>query len=536
MPKKIVLPAMAVWVAATAAAGVSAQSSPPKDPGIVAGRVLNLTLAECLEMALKVNLDLTIEAFSPDMAEASLQETKEKYLPQFTLSSYYQNLDTPSTWGVEGPTVKTKEDYVYLNVRQNIPLGTTVDLNVFSRRTDTSRAFTTINPSYYSRLRFDLTQPLLRNFGPKVNRYSTIKAESQRDKSVASLKATLLGTIFNVEQAYWNLSYSRENLRVQEMSLAQSRESFKKTQEAVRIGSKSSIDLLKNETEVASYEDGVLSARASVEKQENALKALLNMPVGPAAAEASPAASPSLVPIDKPSVEKRAVTFAEALRVSLAERPEIASDESQVADAVLDIGYYKNQLLPQLDLQFSYWNPGQSGVKYVFQDNNPLSGVIIDKITGSRADSFRDLFKRAYRNVSLQVNLSVPLANVLSRANLAKARMAEEQARLRLERQRKTVEVEVLEAVKDLETTARKIESSTRYRELMEKQVEAESQRYELGLASSEWLFDYQRRLAQAKASEIRAVIDHKIGLAKLDKVMGTTLKSKGLKFRDFEF
>jgi len=507
---------------------------PRETPQAPAGAPENLTLAECLAKALKANLDLSIEAFNPEMADASLAETRERYLPQFTLQTYYQDLDTPSTWGVEGPTVKTNEDYFYFRVQQNIPLGTTLNLSVFSRRTDTSRAFTTINPSYSSRISFDLTQPLLRNFGTKVNRYQTIRADRQRDISLSTLKTTLLQTIFSVEQAYWNLAYSREYLRVQELSLAQSREAFKKIQEAVRIGSKSSIDLLKAETEVANYEDGVLSARASVEKQENALKALLNMPVGPAAAVA--AAFGSIIPSDKPVVEKRSVAFEEAMRTALAERPELARYESQAANAALDIGYYKNQLLPQLDLRFSYWNPGQSGVKFLYENDNFLSGNIIGKVVGSRADSIRDLFKKAYKNLALTLDLTVPLASFLSRANLAKARLAEEQARLQLEKERKAIEVEVLEAVKDLETNARKIESSTRYRQLMEKQVEAETERYELGLASSEWLFDYQRRLASAKANEIRAVIDYKIALAKIDKAMGTTLRSKGLRFRDYEF
>jgi outer membrane protein TolC len=536
MSKKIHYPILAVCLTASLAAGGVVQNGPPRENPQTppSGRVLNLTLAECLEKALKANLDLTIEAFNPEIAEASLQQTREKYLPQFNLNTYYQDLDTPSTWGVEGPTVKTNEDYFYFRVQQNISLGTTLNLSVFSRRTDTSRAFTTINPSYTSRISLDLTQPLLRNFGPKVNRYQTMKAERQLDISVLTLKTTLLGTIYNVEQAYWNLAYSREYLRVQELSLAQSRETFKKTQEAVRIGSKSSIELLKAETEVANYEDGVLSARASLEKQENALKALLNMPVSPATA--APAALESLVPVDKPTAEKRSVSLDEAMRTALAERSELAQHEQQVANAALDIGYYKNQLLPQLDLSFSYWNPGQSGVKFLYENDNFLTGNIIGKIVGSRADSLRDLFRKAYRNYSLNLNLTIPLANFLSRANLAQAKFTEEKARLQMEKQRKSIEVEVLDAIKDLETTARKIESSSRYRELMEKQVEAESQRYELGLASSEWLFDYQRRLAQAKANEIRAVIDHKIALAKLDKVMGTTLKSKGLKFRDYEF
>jgi outer membrane protein TolC len=64
----------------------------------------------------------------------------------------------------------------------------------------------------------------------------------------------------------------------------------------------------------------------------------------------------------------------------------------------------------------------------------------------------------------------------------------------------------------------------------------AEQQRYELGLVGSEWLFSYQRDLAQAKTDEVRALVDYKIALAMLDKVMGTTLKTKGLTFRNFEF
>jgi len=512
-------------------AGIGLAREAPQAP---AGAPENLTLAECLARALKANLDLTIEAFNPAIADASLQEARERYLPQFSMQSYYRDLTTPSTWGVEGPIYQTKYDYVYFNVRQNIPLGTILDLNVSTTRTDTTRALTIINPSYSSQISFTLTQPLLRNFGSKVNRYQSIKAERQWDISLSTLKTTLIGTIFNVEQAYWYLYSSRENLRVQELSLAQSREAFKKIQEAVRIGSKSSIDLLKAETEVANYEDGVLSARAALEKQENALKGLLNMPVGPAAAEA--VAPGFLIPVDKPVVEKRRVTFEEALRTALAERPELAQYESQAASAALDIGYYKNQLLPQLDLQFSYWKPGQSGVKYLYENDNYLTGNIIGKIIGSRADSFKDIFRKSYENVTFFLTMTVPLANVLSRASLSQAKLAEEQARYRLERQRKSIEIEVLEAVKDLETSARQIESSARYRELMEKQVEAETERYGLGLASSEWLFSYQRQLAQAKVSEIRAVIDYKIALAKLDKAMGTTLKSKGLRFRDYEF
>jgi outer membrane protein TolC len=154
---------------------------------------------------------------------------------------------------------------------------------------------------------------------------------------------------------------------------------------------------------------------------------------------------------------------------------------------------------------------------------------------GGRWDSFRDLIKQNYKNVSFDLTLTVPLGSLLTRAPLARARLAEDKARIELEKARKGLDAEVLNAVKDVDVAWMKIEASGRYRELMEKRVEAESQKYQMGLVGSEWLFSYQRSLDQAKADEIRAVIDYRIALARLEQVLGTTIKSKGLRFRDYE-
>ncbi len=500
-----------------------------------------LSLADCIRKALEGNLDLAIEAVNPEMDSASITEAREKYLPEFGLSSNYLNQDIPSSWGLEGPTIKTLMDYYEFGVTQRTPLGTQLDLGLSTRKTDTSRAYPIVNPAYYSEFRLNLTQPLLRDFGFKVNRYESTKARRQLDMSEAALKTVLIQTVYSVEEAYWNLYYARESLRVLELSLAQSRETLKRNEEAARIGTKSAVEVLSAETEVAGYEDRVLSARLQAEKTENRLKSLLNMPVAGAGAAAGVTAGAekdfaTIVLADKPEAEKRAVTLENALATAVAERPELARTNAMIANAATDVGYYKNQLLPRLDLNLSLWSPGQSGVKYVYLDNNPLTGIVIDTIIGSRGQSFRDMFKMAYSNIQLAATLSVPLSNIVSRAGLTRARLAQDQARIQLEKERQTIEIEVTEAVKDLEASATKIATSARYRELMEKRVLAETQRYDLGLVGSEWLFTYQRTLAQAKADEIRAVIDYKIALAALDRAMGTTIRTKGLKFKGYEF
>jgi len=531
MRRKTIRAALAAVIIAPLVWAAPAQAPKPESR--------SLTLADCIRKALEANLDLAIEALNPEMDTASVAEAREKYLPEFGLNSSYLNQDIPSSWGLEGPTIKTKMDYYQFGITQRTPFGTELDLGLSTRKTDTSRAYPIVNPAYYSEFRLNLRQPLLRDFGLKANRYPSAKARRQLDVSEAALKTTLIQTVYGVEEAYWNLYYARESLQVLEMSLAQSRETLRRNEEAARIGTKSALEVLSAETEVAGYEDRVLSARRQVEKTENRLKSLLNMPVAGAAAgaEAAPGEAPvTIVPSDVPEAEKRAVTFEEALATAFSERPELLRTDAMIASAATDVGYYKNQLLPRLDLNFSLWNPGQSGVKYIYLDDNPITGVILDTIVGSRGESFKDIWKMAYNNVSLNVTLSLPLSNFISRAALSRARLAQDQAQLQLEKERQAIEIEVADAIKDLEANARRIETSTRYRELMEKRVQSEIQRYDLGLVGSEWLFTYQRNLAQAKADEIRAVIDYKVALAALDKAMGTTLRAKGLKFKSYEF
>ena len=496
-----------------------------------------LTLAACLREALARNLDLSVDAVAPALDDAAVAETREKYLPQFNMAYDRQDTTALGTWGLQGTNIRSKYDFASAGLTQKVITGADIALTFSNSMSDTSQAYTVINPSFYSVLRFDLKQPLLKGFGPKINRIETTRAENARDAGLAQLKAAVLQTVYDVEEAYWNLLYAQDNLKVQEASLAQSRETLKRNNEAARIGSKSAIEVLSAETEVTRWEDGVIAARLQVERLEEQLRRLMNAGGADETGDSRPdAAGSRLLLADRPVAEKRAVALDDVLRTALAERPEIIASEKDLETSANDVGYYRNQLLPQLDLNFSIWNPGQSGVKYLYMDDNPLTQTVIGKIVGSRIDSLNDVFRKYYRNWSLNLNLSVPLANIFSRASLTRANLNRQQSELKLERQKRAIASEVSAAVLDLRNTDRKIKSSADYRAMVEKRLAAEQQRYDLGLVGSEWLFSYQRDLAQARTDEVRALVDYKIALAKLDKVMGTTLKTKGLTFRNFAF
>jgi outer membrane protein TolC len=492
---------------------------------------IRLTLNDCLLKALENDYDVLIEAINPEIREFSLRQCSEKFMPQLSFGYENYNYNYLSNWYVQGTQYTTKTIEYTLGLSQNIMTGGEISLGLLSSSTDTTQKLVTMNPTYGGELSFGLTQPLLKNFGPKISRREIRIAQNQKDISVYGLKSTLIEKVYEVEQAYWSLVYNIESLKVNESSLKQSKERLEKTEEAAKIGTKTSLDVLLAETEVASWESRIIFFKSQQEKAEDRLRELINLP-----ADGSGITRP-ILPVDKPFVEKEEITFEQALKTALKESPDIGRYQKEIENSGLDVSYYKNQLLPQLDLHFRLWYPGQSGDILIFQNNDPFTGNVVDRIKGSRAGSLKDVFNLTYENWYITLSLNIPLQNIFSRASLASAKLEKEQKQLEMEKQKKSVYSELLGVFKELKNNEKRMETSRLYRELMEKKLQAEEERVRLGLAlGDEWLFQYQREVASARTEEILAVIDYKISIANLEKIMGVNLKSQNLKFKGYDF
>jgi outer membrane protein TolC len=491
---------------------------------------VELTLKDCLLRALEDNLDIAVQSFNPEISSFSLKQQKDKYWPQMKLGYFNYNYNYLSNWAVQGVNYLTKNLEYNAGITQKILTGGEIELSLNTSSSDTTRALTLVNPSYGGELRLGFTQPLLRGFGPKIANMEIKKAQNQLDISVIGLKSSLLQKVYDVEEAYWNLVDAIENLKVYELSLSQSQERLKREKEGARTGVKTALDVLRTETEVANYENYVLTARAQAVASEDRLKSLLNLPLeGLDSIKA-------LIPSDSPGLQDVQMSFEEALKTAYAESPELEKTLKEIEGAKLDVSYQRNNLLPQLDLRAFLWYPGQSGDILIYKDNNPYTGEVVGKIQGSRVDSFKDVFDLKYQNWYVTLDLTIPLDSIFSKASLAKAKLDEEKKLVERKKIEQDIYYAVLEAYKELKNRKEQIETASRYRELTETKLRAEEERYRLGLAGNEWLFQYQRDLASARVSEIRAKINYQKSVAKLDKTMGVGLKNKGLKFREYQF
>jgi outer membrane protein TolC len=492
---------------------------------------IQLSLKDCIVKAMEDNLDIAVQAYDPAISDLSVRQAKEIYWPQVAIGYTNFNYNRLSNWAVEGTNYTTQNLNYSFSLSQQVFTGGNVNLNLYSASSDTTRALTLVNPSYTGQLELRLQQPILRGFGSMNKSNIDIKkARNLSDISVMGLKSSLIQKVYDVEAAYWNLVYAIESLKVNEAILGQTNQRLNITKEAERIGVKSSLEVLSTETEVANYENRVISSRAQVETYQDRLKGILNFP-----AEGL-ISSKSLIPTDEPILEKLDLSFEDALKIAYTESPEMDKFMKEAENARLDVSYYKNQLLPQLDLEASLWFDGQSGDRLIYKDNDPYTGEIIDKIGGSRFDSIKDVFGFKYRNWSVRFNLTVPLDTLFSKAGLAKAKLEEEKKLKEIEKTQQEIYYTVLEAYKELQNREKEVASASRYRELAQKRLEAEEQRYNLGLVGNEWLFTYQREFANAKVSEIKSIVDYKISVAKLEMSLGVSLKKKDIAFRQFQF
>lgn len=477
---------------------------------------LVLSLEECIALALKNNLNLLVEKYNPEIADTSISLAKEIFLPSFDFNFGRQRQESPPYWWIQGATtIITKYQDYNFSLNQRLPIGGTFSLSFQSYRSDTNQAFQLINPRYGSTLRFDLFLPLLRDFGTKINRREIILAEKKAEVAWKQYAAAVAETIYTVEEAYWNLVFAVENLKVKQYSLQLARDLLRKNQKEVEVGKLAPIELLNAEAEVASREAELIQAERMVERAEQILHNLLNLEADAALAGVV------IIPRDQPKFIPRKVLPEEALELALKKRPEIEQQKKNIEIREINLAIAKNELRPRLDFQLAYWSPGISGDRLLYLNDNPFLGIIVGREKGSASDSVRDALKLLYQNWQVALNFSIPLSNLISRANYASARLELERSQAQLKSLEQQIRFEVSDTLRDIETQAKRVEALRIAREMAEKRLQAEEKKMSVGLTTNYFVLQYQAELANARSLELRAIVDYILAWAKLEKLTG---------------
>jgi len=490
---------------------------------------LSLSLEDCILKAIENNLDVAINILNPELADISVSQAKEKFMPN--LSFNYLKRDTNSasySFLDAADQVTTAYNNYSAQVSQLIPTGGSFSIALDGYKNDTNRSFQTINPRYGNTLTFNFTQPLLKNFGFKISRREIIVAQNNRDISENTFKRNLQDTVYEVEETYLNLIGSIEFLKVRKQSLKLAQDLLAKNKRAVEVGTLAPIEILNAQADVATREADILEAEAMVKNSEDLLKTILNL-----AAETEDADTVKINPSDKPAYEEVQVNLDEALLKAMENRPDLNATRIDLKNKEINLSYSKNQLLPDLSFQVSYWSPGITGDQILYENNDVLRGAVIGTIQGSPSDSLRDALNFKYKNWSVGLTLSIPLSSVLSRAAYAQAKVNLEQSMLRLKNQEQQIFLEIKNAVRAVQTNYKRAQAYKVARQLAEKKLEAEEEKLRVGLSTNYFVLQYQRDLTNAQTQELSAIIDYNLSIARLDRATGVSLKTKNIKISE---
>ncbi|OGD17779.1 MAG: hypothetical protein A2W03_11810 [Candidatus Aminicenantes bacterium RBG_16_63_16] len=490
---------------------------------------ISLSLEDCLVRAIKSNLEVAVEIINPEIARLAAAGAGEKFLPALGLRFRRQSTNQASySWIQASDRLTATYSEYSAGIEQLIPTGGTLSLALESTMNDSNTRFQTINPYHGSTLTFDFSQPLLKDFGPKASRNEILIARNFQKISESDFRDVLLRTIYGVDEAYWNLVYSIDSLEVRRQSLRLAQELLDKNQKEIEIGSLAPKEILSSQSEVALRKADILNGEAMVRDNMDRLRTLINLPREDRTTE--------ILPSDKPSFARREMSFAEALGLALENRPDLMSARFNQRNKDLELGYARNQLLPALNLNASFWSPGISGTRILFLDNNPLSGIIVGKVPGGASQAFRDARNLKYKNWSVYLTLDIPFNTIFSRAAAAQAKLALEQSIRRQRHLEQQAELEVEMALRAIRSDYEQVEAYGAARDLAEQKLRAEEAKFKAGLSNNYFVLQYQRDLAQARSLELRAIIDYNLSSSLLDKVLGISLKTRNIKLADLPF
>ncbi|HET9481517.1 MAG TPA: TolC family protein, partial [Candidatus Polarisedimenticolia bacterium] len=322
---------------------------------------ISLSLAEAIRMGMENNLDIQVAAFTPQVREQDIFFQEASFDPNLGFSALYQDNSSPSNnvfdVGAQGTvtSVDSKVQAYSAGFRDRLRWGAsyTADLDLTSfTSTSANAVFPT---TYQASLEFAYNQSLLRNFGREANETQIVLAQNNQEISRSEFRDQVLTTLKQIEDAYWELVFARQDLDVQKESLRLAEELLKLNRIKVQVGTLPPIEITTADAEVANREQGVIVAENAVRDAEDTLRRVLNMPKGDDAWDRP------LAPTDEPAYVERPIDLGRELEEAISKRPDLEQARLEVKNSETRLAFDNNQLKWDLNFRGTYRLQGLAG-------------------------------------------------------------------------------------------------------------------------------------------------------------------------------
>ena len=510
-------------VASAQAAAAQVASQPDQT-----GPVRRLSIDEATKLALEQNLGIRIQRLDPQVQDLTVAQVRSSWAPALTstISRQSQTSQSTSTLAGSATSISNGTFATGVGVAQTLPTGGNYIVNWNNSRFTTTNLFSSFSPQLNSNLNVQATQPLLRNFSIDAIRQQLENSKKTRELSDIQLRSVITQTMRNVRNAYWDLAYTIASLKAQQQSLALSQQSLRDNQKKVEIGTMAPIDIVQAQAEVAANEQGVIVADAAIKAAQDTLRTLILDPGTPDFWRLS------FEPTDAPAFEAQTIDVEGAVRTALANRTDLMSAKNSIEQSDINIRYFRNQILPDVNATASYITTAAGGTQLSPVDFAAIAaGLPVDRsVISSRSfgSVLGDVFGSTYPNWTLGVQIGYPLGTNTAHANLARARLQYEQSQTQVKNLEMQVAMQVRAAARNVNTNQQRVASARASRALQESKLEAEEKKLAAGMSQSFFVFQAQRDLSNARLAEIQAISDYNKSLVDFEAVQQVPLGGGG--------
>jgi outer membrane protein len=468
---------------------------------------IQISLQSAMAAAVRNNLGAQGARISQAVSEADLVVAEAAFDAVLTSGISYNDAENPAPpidFGGIGNAIaqQFKETTLSTGIQKRMASGGTVGASLSANYIQQQQKQIYDPDNYWQpALAVQLNQPLLRGFGSDVNLAQVRIARNNDRAALLNLRRTLLNLVRDVEQQYWAVVQTRQNVVAQAWLV--------KVGEDVR-------DILAKRREfdatVADYALAVaiveqrrsqlIRAQLAARNASDRLKLTMNDPGVPVGGDTT------LIPIDRMAESPIRYSLRDAVVTAVEQSPVVATAVLDIDNASIMQVVADNGRMPQLDLNAQVQMQGQDA---------------------NFGNSMSELGGGSFVSYLAGLAFSQPLGNRAGEAEYRKARLQRSGAVIAYEQSIENVVFTVKTALRTVVASHQLIEQTRASRLAAAESLRAlQVLEQTLAALTPEFLqtkFVAQERLALAYAAEIDALVNYNVSIAELYNAMGTGLQ-----------
>lgn len=484
-----------------------------------------LNLHEAVQLALSHNLEIQIRSIVPGIFDDRATSARGDFDPELEIRVRAEDLATAqstqefvSTGGSpfeldeENPENRIfEEDNIRseAQVAGKFTTGTEYEIGFRANQLENDLTRDNATSLFETEVKtfagLTLTQPLLRDFGPGVNKSKIQVAAHDQQISRLKFRETVEQILLEVALDYYEQLLAYQAFESARLEVAIADATMEALKDQLERGALSEAEYRVARTEQVEAVERMLLARQTLFLKNADLQSGIRQ-------DADFSDLPLLIPDAEFLLEAPEEDFTQLAEVAREQNAAYQAALEKVEKLNVELRYHRNQRLPRLDLEATF---GLNG---------------IDEDIGA---SFSETMGSEGHEYAVGLVLKVPLGNRRTRGRIQETRKMLRQAVLEVKKAEQDTYHALRQKLTSVEVSALRMQATRVSRENAESNLEAARSALEKGLGSELLVQELGFELAQVRLRELSSAVDRQRSLLELYRHTGTLLTRVGVELTE---